>query len=232
MLNTERLTEKARTYDIVLERRQMEQLAHFARLLDEWNKVMNLTAITAPEDVENKHIIDSMLLAIQPEVGGRMIDVGSGAGLPGIVCKILKPELELTLMEPTQKRITFLEACRKELGLDYELLAKRAEDAGKAEQRERYDVVTARAVAALPQLCEYCLPLARVGGVFLAMKGDAREEAQQAAGAIAALGGERAEPRSYTLPDGSKRTILRIAKIKPTPPAYPRHGGTIKKKPL
>lgn len=232
MLDRERLIRKAESYGVLLDREQLELFVLYTSLLIEWNKVMNLTAITLPEEIENKHIIDSILLAIQPDVQGKLVDVGSGAGLPGLACKIIKPQIELTLMEPTQKRIKFLEKCRKELGIDYTLLAERAEDAGKSKHRQRYNVATARAVAALPQLCEYCLPLVREGGVFLAMKGEAAAELRQAENAIKILGGSEPLLKKYTLPDGSQRTIIEIAKEKPTPSGYPRHGGTIKKKPL
>ena len=178
--------------------------------------------------------MDSLLLAAQPEVAGKMVDVGTGAGFPGIVAKIYKPDLELTLMEPTGKRVDFLRTVCGELGLQgVEFAKERAEEAARKVWREVFDVASARAVAALPVLCEYCLPLVKVGGVFIAMKGpDAAAETEASKNALHKLGGKLEEVRAFTLPDGSTRNLVIIRKISQTPTVYPRNGGKIAKKPL
>ena len=204
MIDKQRLEEKCSTWNITLTGTQLDQLDAFAQILVDYNQKVNLTAITDPEGIEDKHFLDSLLFASQPEVAGRMVDVGAGAGFPGIVTKIFKPELELTLMEPT----------------------------GKV-WREQFDLASARAVAALPMLAEYCLPLVKVGGNFLAMKGASGEEELTAArGAIKKLGGEYRETRTLHLPGGDTRTLILCKKISQTPTAYPRNGGKIAKSPL
>ena len=167
-------------------------------------------------------------------MAGTLVDVGTGAGFPGVVAKIYKPDLALTLMEPTGKRVEFLKYLCAELGLaGVEFAKERAEEASRKAWRERFDVACARAVAALPVLCEYCLPLVRVGGVFIAMKGpDAPEELAASANALRRLGGRAGETRAFALPDGSARNLVVLKKISQTPPAYPRNGGKIAKKPL
>ena len=163
-----------------------------------------------------------------------MVDVGTGAGFPGIVAKIYKPDLQLTLMEPTGKRVDFLRYACAELGLTgVEFAKERAEEAARKIWREQFDIASARAVAALPVLCEYCLPLVKVGGVFLAMKGpEADAEAKASGNALKKLGGAYAETRTFTLPDGSARGLVLCKKISQTPTVYPRNGGKIAKKPL
>ncbi len=140
-------------------------------MLVEYNEKVNLTAITDAEGIEDRHFIDSLLLASQPEVQGSLVDVGTGAGFPGIVAKLYKPQLALTLMEPTGKRVDFLRYVCGQLGLEAEFVKERAEEAARKRWREAFDVASARAVAALPVLLEYCLPLVRKGGLFIAMKG-------------------------------------------------------------
>ena len=168
---------------------QLDLLDRYAELLVSYNEKVNLTAITSPEGIEDRHFADSLLFAAQPEVSGRLVDVGTGAGFPGIVAKIYKPDLELTLMEPTGKRVDFLRYACAELGLTgVEFAKERAEEAARKIWREQFDVASARAVAALPVLCEYCLPLVKVGGRFIAMKGpEADAEAKAAANALTAI---------------------------------------------
>lgn len=234
MIDTTRLVQKCSMWNISLTPDQLTALDKYAELLVETNKHVNLTAITTPEGIEDRHFVDSLLLAAQPEVAGRMVDVGTGAGFPGIVAKIYKPDLELTLMEPTGKRVDFLKYLCAELGLTgVEFAKERAEEAARKVWREQFDVACARAVAALPVLCEYCLPLVRVGGVFIALKGpDAPEELSASTAALKKLGGRAAGTRSFTLPDGSARTLVVCEKISQTPTVYPRNGGKIAKKPL
>ena len=224
MIDKQRLEAKCSTWNIALTGTQLDQLDAFAQILVDYNQKVNLTAITDPEGIEDKHFLDSLLFASQPEVAGRMVDVGAGAGFPGIVTKIYKPELELTLMEPTGKRVEFLKYACAQLGLTgVEFAKERAEEAARKVWREQFDLASARAVAALPMLAEYCLPLVRVGGSFLAMKGASGEEELAAArGAIKKLGGEYKETR----------TLILCKKISQTPTAYPRNGGKIAKSPL
>ena len=225
MIDKQRLEEKCSTWNIALTGTQLDQLDAFAQILVDYNQKVNLTAITDP---------DSLLFASQPEVAGRMVDVGAGAGFPGIVTKIFKPELELTLMEPTGKRVEFLKYACAQLGLTgVEFAKERAEEAARKVWREQFDLASARAVAALPMLAEYCLPLVKVGGNFLAMKGVSGEEELTAArGAIKKLGGEYRETRTLHLPGGDTRTLILCKKISQTPTAYPRNGGKIAKSPL
>ena len=178
MIDKDRLAQKCSTWNIQLSGAQLDLLDRYAALLVDYNQKVNLTAITTPEGIEDRHFADSLLFAAQPEVAGTLVDVGTGAGFPGVVAKIYKPDLALTLMEPTGKRVEFLKYLCAELGLtSVEFAKERAEEAARKAWREQFDVACARAVAALPVLCEYCLPLVRVGGVFIAMKGpDAPEE--------------------------------------------------------
>jgi 16S rRNA (guanine527-N7)-methyltransferase len=234
MIDKERLQKKCSTWNITLRGGQLDALDRYAQMLVEYNQKVNLTAITAPEGIEDRHFADSLLFAAQPEVQGSLVDVGTGAGFPGIVAKIYKPELQLTLMEPTGKRVAFLEYVCGELGLSgVEFAKERAEEAARKKWREQFDIACARAVAAMPALCEYCLPLVKPGGVFFALKGpDAAEECTAAAGAIRKLGGQYAGTRAFTLPDGSTRNLILCKKISQTPTVYPRNGGKITKKPL
>ena len=234
MINKTRLAEKCSTWNIALSPAQLDQLDRYAEILVDYNQKVNLTAITSPEGIEDRHFADSLLFAAQPEVQGKMVDVGTGAGFSGIVAKIYKPDLQLTLMEPTGKRVDFLRYACAELGLTgVEFAKERAEEAARKIWREQFDIASARAVAALPILCEYCLPLVKVGGVFLAMKGpEADAEAKASGNALKKLGGAYAETRIFTLPDGSARGLVLCKKISQTPTVYPRNGGKIAKKPL
>ncbi len=234
MIDKNRLKQKCSTWNIDITDQQLDQLDAFAEILVEYNQKVNLTAITDPEGIEDKHFFDSLLFAAQPEVQGKMVDVGAGAGFPGIVTKIYKPEIDLTLMEPTGKRVTFLQYACEQLGLEgVTFLKERAEEAARKQWREQFDLVSARAVASLPQLAEYCLPLCKVGGVFLAMKGASGEEELDAAkGAIHKLGGKYVETLEGELPNGDKRNLILCKKISQTPPTYPRNGGKIAKSPL
>ena len=217
---------------------QTDQLAAYDSLLLEWNQKMNLTAITDPREVAVKHIVDS-LSAFDPSLfkdGIRAIDVGTGAGFPGLVLKIYFPSMELVLLDSLQKRVKFLEAVVSELGLSgVTCVHGRAEEAARQKNyRERFDVAFSRAVARLSVLAEYTLPFVRVGGSLLALKG-ARyaEEMAEAETAAKILGGSAPTSKTLKLPgldDG--RAIVRIDKIKPTPKAYPRKSGTPEKKPL
>lgn len=232
MIDTQRLIRKAAEYGIDAAA-VAQPLDRYAEMLVEYNQHVNLTAITDPEGIEDRHFIDSLLLAACPEVKGCVADVGTGAGFPGIVTKLLRPEIDLTLIEPTGKRVEFLKYVCAELGLTAEFAKERAEEAARKQWREVFDVATARAVASLPVLCEYCLPLVKKGGVFIAMKGSgADEEIDAAKGAVAKLGGKYLKRKDVTLPDGSARTLIFYEKISQTPRVYPRNGGKIAKAPL
>ena len=216
-----------------------EQLAQFTRyyeLLVETNKVMNLTAITEPEEVAVKHMVDSLLAYEDGMQGKTLVDVGTGAGFPGVPLKIYCPSLKVTLVDSLGKRLRFLEQVIDELGLKgIRCEHLRAEDAGRSKKhREQYDYVTARSVARLSVLSEYCLPLAKKGGQFIALKGSRfAEEIEEGEAAVKILGGKIISAEPVKLPgldDG--RAIIKIAKIKATPAQYPRKAGTPEKQPL
>lgn len=226
----------AKAFDLPLTQEQAAQFSTYAETLVEWNKVMNLTAITDPQEIIVKHFLDSLLLfrACSLPENASLIDVGTGAGFPGLPAKIYRPDLRVTLLDSLQKRLNFLEAVCEKTGAEAKRIHARAEDAGREPAlRESYAAACARAVAALPVLCEYCLPFVRVGGCFIAMKGPGLEEELQAADrAIRTLGGKLESTAAFTLPDGSERRIAVIRKIAPTPKAYPRPAAKIKKSPL
>lgn len=234
MIDKNRLEAKCAALGIALTGPMLDALDQYSEILVEYNQKVNLTAITDPEGIEDKHFADSLLLANLPETAGKLVDVGTGAGFPGVVAKIFKPELQLTLMEPTGKRVEFLKYVCAQLGLSgVEFAKERAEEAARKVWREQFDVATARGVAALPMLSEYCLPLVKVGGVFLAMKGPgAAEELAESGTALKKLGGKGSGVAEFHLPGGDVRNIIRIKKISQTPPVYPRNGGKIAKSPL
>ena len=212
-----------------------EPLMTFSRLLIQANQVMNLTAITDPIDVANLHLLDCAALLTMADLRGKsVVDVGTGAGFPGMPLRILEPDFDLTLLDSLGKRITFLEETCRTMGLErVRCIHARAEEFART-HRERFDVATSRAVASLNVLCELTLPLVKVGGVFLAMKSvESDEELRQAKSAIAQLGGRVERVQDYTIPgtDVTHRLIT-IHKAKPTPPAYPRPFAKIKKSPL
>lgn len=232
MIDQKRLIEKAARFGIDAAP-AAEKLDQYAAFLVAYNEKVNLTAITDAEGIEDRHFLDSLLFAALPEVRGALVDVGSGAGFPGLVAKLYKPSLDVTLMEPTGKRVEFLRAASARLGVEVSLVRERAEEAARKAWREAFDTATARAVAPLPALCEFCLPLVRVGGYFIAMKGsDADAEIAAAEGAVRRLGGKYAARRDAVLPDGSARALILYEKISRTPTAYPRNGGKIAKAPL
>ena len=200
-------------------------LVRYGDLLIETNKVMNLTAITDPEDVATLHFLDSAaLLTLESFSGKSVVDVGTGAGFPGLPLRVLEPSIRLTLLDSLNKRIQFLETVCRELDLpDVACVHARAEEFA-AEHRETFDLAVSRAVAALPVLCELCLPLVKPGGKFLAMKSvESDPELQEARSAIAQLGGAVEDVTDYTIP-GTEVThrVVRIRKERPTPAGFPR----------
>ena len=210
-------------------------LMAFSAQLLETNKVMNLTAITEPEDVARLHLLDcAALLNITDFRGKRVVDVGTGAGFPGMPLRILEPDFDLTLLDSLGKRIAFLQRVCDEMGLQRVTCVHARAEEFAAKHREQYDIATSRAVAALNVLCELTLPLVKVGGRFLAMKAvDSDEEIRAAKSAIAQLGGAVEDIRDYTIPgtDITHRVVV-IGKVKPTPDAFPRAFAKIKKAPL
>lgn len=221
-------------YDIILTEQQLTQLDKYAEMLVEWNKVMNLTAITEPQEIETKHFLDCLIASKHFKGDEKVIDVGTGAGFPGIVLKIACPTIDLCLLDSLDKRLSFLDSVLDAIGADAQLVHARAEDAGHDPKlREAFDIGTARAVAPLNILCEYCLPFVKVGGRFVALKGSAADDELTAAQkAISETGGEFSLQKEYSLPDGSERAVLEIVKTIPTPERYPRRAPAIKKKPL
>lgn len=214
------------------------KLAEYGRLLLEQNQVMNLTAITDPDQVVDLHFLDcTALLTLGVDFRDKsLIDVGTGAGFPGLPLKILEPSLRLTLLDSLGKRVRWLESVCEALSLDnVACLHARAEEQALAEGfRDGFDLVTSRAVAALPLLCELCLPYVKVGGLFLAMKSvDSGEELNQAGRAIAKLGGRLLPPVDYEIPGcGVRHRVVRVEKLSPTPKGYPRRWAKIQKAPL
>jgi len=223
-------------FGVMLTDSQLCAFARYKELLLEWNKKMNLTAITEPEEIAAKHFLDSLALlkAVDIKETMRLIDIGTGAGFPGVPVKIVRPELPLTLLDSLNKRLNFLRELTDELQLSAQFLHGRAEELSHHPQhREQYDVATARAVSSLPVLCEYCLPYVRPGGIFAALKGPSlSEELALAENAISLLGGEISDLYSYQLPDGSNRSIVSIKKIHPSPVKYPRNAAKISRTPL
>ena len=212
-----------------------DKLARYAELLLEKNKVMNLTAITAPRDVATLHLLDCAALAAQLDLSGkRVIDVGTGAGFPGMVLAILTPDARFTLLDSLGKRVDWLRETCDDMGLSrVTCVHARAEDFA-AQHRERYDVAVSRAVAQLNVLCELTLPLVKVGGRFIAMKSTSSDqEIAEARSAVAQLGGEIAAVRDYTVPqtDVRHRAVI-IEKVRATPRQFPRSFARIKKAPL
>lgn len=236
MFNTSLLISDAERLGILLNDEQISRFNTLSELLVEQNKTMNLTAITDPDGIAVKHFADSIsvLTAAEMPKGAKVLDVGTGAGFPGIPLLIMRPDLDLTMIDSTAKKLKYVENTVNELGLIATTLHTRAEEAGQSkEYREKFDFVCSRAVAALNVLCEYCLPFVRQNGLFIAMKGaKAQEEIDSAKAAIKLLGGKIIAEKSFSLSDGGERTLVVIKKISQIPPKYPRPSAQIAKKPL
>ena len=213
---------------------QAEALCDYAEFLVSENEKYNLTALTAPEDVAVKHFLDS-LLPLKfgfPPHGASVIDVGSGAGLPAIPLAVARPDLEVTALDATEKKVAFIERAAQVAGVSVTAIAARAEEAAKPPLRGSFDCAVSRGVAALNVLCELCMPFVKVGGVFLAYKGrGADAELSEAKNAIAVLGGEVERVERAGLGE-AERALVFIRKVKPTHDVYPRAFAKIKKKPL
>lgn len=234
----ERLQSKAEQLGIRLSEKQLEQFQCYYERLIEKNKVMNLTAITECEEVVDKHFVDSILLGSVKELSGkkRVIDVGTGAGFPGIPLKIVYPELEITLLDSLNKRVKFLDEVIEELGLTgIQAVHSRAEDmAQDAAHRQQYDICVSRAVANLATLSEYCIPFVKQGGYFISYKStQIEEELKQAKKAVQVLGGTLEQVETVQIPGTTiKRQFVMIRKTGTTPKKFPRKAGTASKTPI
>ena len=236
MINTPLLKLEAEKIGIILDETALSRFDKYAEMLVETNKTLNLTAITDPDEILYKHFIDclSLFTAVEIKKGAKVIDVGTGAGFPGLVLLIARPDIKITLMDGTNKRLTFINTVLNEINLNADVKHIRAELAGKDKSfREQYDIVTARAVANMNTLSEYCLPFAKVGGIFAPMKaskGD--DELESAKNAVKLLGGQIIEVKHLNIENCGERCIIITEKISHTPPKYPRASAQISKKPL
>ena len=238
MSTSEILESGAASFGVTLDENQLDAFDRYTALLLEWNQKFNLTRITEPDEIAVKHYLDSLapLKFVEMPPGSKLIDVGTGAGFPGIPLKIAVPDLKLTLADSVKKRLTFLEEVVAQLGLrDVKILHGRAEDLGQVRAfRWEYDFSVSRAVARLNVLCELCMPFCRTGGKFIAYKGsDVDEEVEEARKAISILGGKLDAVHKFTLPGSDlRRSLVIVGKTEQTPRAYPRKAGTPERQPL
>ncbi len=210
------------------------QIAEYLTRMLEKNRVMNLSAIRDPDAAVRLHALDALgLFACLNLAGKRVLDVGTGGGIPGAILALYEPESQVSMLDSTAKKLAFVEQTCNELDVKADFYAGRAEELAQGELREQFDVVTARAVASLPLLCELCLPFVKIGGVFAAYKANASEEIAASRHAVSMLGGRILTPYAYAIPgEMAVRCIVLIEKIDMTPPAYPRTWAKIKSKPL
>jgi 16S rRNA (guanine527-N7)-methyltransferase len=234
----EKLRAGAEMLGVKLGEQELSQFQTYFEELIDWNKKMNLTSITDYEQVQTNHFLDALtiVLAWKPANSAKVIDVGAGAGIPGIPLKIAFPQIQLTLLEATAKKAGFLSYIVEKLGLkEVDIVVGRAEDiAQKPQYREQFDVVLSRAVAELTTLAELALPFSKIGGLVIAhKKGDIRDEVKRAEKAIEMLGGKLKKILPVTLPEFTdNRCLVLIEKVSPTPEKYPRRSGMPGKKPL
>ncbi len=230
------LKEKAALYGVSLDEKTLERFDIYARLLVEWNEKINLTAITEPDEIVIKHFVDSLSIfsAVDIPEGARVIDVGTGAGFPGVAMLIARPDLDITLMDSTNKKLNVIRDILENIGLEANVVHKRAEEAGQSKDfRESYDFATARAVSNLRDLSEFCLPFVKVGGTFISMKSaKADEEIEEGKKAISVLGGRIREKKTFNLESAGERTVILIEKSSSTPAKYPRPSAKMAKNPI
>jgi len=222
-------------FNISLTNKQIEQFNLYCSLLIEWNKKMNLTAIKEPKEIAIKHFVDScsVLNYVKFNQGANVIDVGTGAGFPGIPLKILRDDIKVTLLDSLSKRLVFLNEAASRLEINVNIVHGRAEDCGRNEEyREKFDVAISRAVAPLNVLSEYCIPFVCKDGKFISMKGpNVQKEVDDSKRAIKILGGRCKNVVQFNVDDNSRSVVI-VDKINTTPYMYPRHGSKITKKPL
>ena len=232
----EEMSKKSKILGVRFSVEQIEQFYKYMNLLIEWNEKMNLTAITEPKEIILKHFIDSITILKYIDDNSKLVDVGTGAGFPGVPLSIMNPILKITLVDSLNKRLIFLQEVVKELNLkNIEIVHARAEEFGQNKNyREKFDIATSRAVANLATLSEYLVPLVKIGGKIISMKAsNAKEEINDAQKAIEVLGGKIEKIEEFDLPESDiGRTIIIIDKNKCTPAIYPRKAGTPAKEPI
>ena len=230
------IKDRCEEFGIILDDVICKRLNTYGNMLLEWNEKINLTAITEPKEVVIKHFLDCILFfkAVNVPQNAKVIDVGTGAGFPGVVLKIIRPDIELTLLDGLNKRLIFLNEVMNELELRAEIIHLRAEEGGKnIKLREKFDIVCARAVARLNILSEYCIPFVKIGGICVAMKGPAaNDELADGKRAISLLGGGETEIINEKLSENEERNFIITKKISQTPSKYPRISAKISKQPL
>ena len=236
MISKELLQKEADKINVSLDETALERFDRYAELLVDWNKKINLTAITDPEGILYKHFIDSLVILKYIDIPkeSKIIDVGTGAGFPGVALLIARPDLKLTLLDSTKKKLTVISDILENLNLSAEILHMRAEDAGKSpDYRETFDYATARAVTNLRDLAEICIPFVKEGGFFIPLKGaGAEEEINSAKKSITTMGGKITNVDSFSLNLCGERALITIKKINSTPLKYPRPSAQIAKKPI
>ena len=222
--------------NIPISEKQKSDFEIYAGMLVEWNKKMNLTSITQENEIAVKHFIDSISVIkyIDLHKEASLIDIGTGAGFPGIPIKIMYPDIKLTLLDSLNKRLIFLNEVCNLINVKADIVHARAEELSQKDNyREKFDYAISRAVANLPSLCEYCMPYVKKGGLFISMKGsEGQKELSCAENAISVLGGKLDKLCQFNLPDESIRSIITISKVSATPSQYPRRGTRISKNPL
>lgn len=234
MINISYLKTEAEKLGVALDDVALERFELLAQMLVDWNTRVNLTAITEPNEIVVKHFLDSLspLAHIDMQQGARVIDVGCGAGFPGLPILIARPDIKITFLDSIEKKLKFIEGFLSEAGLFGETLHNRAEIIGQqAEHREQYDFAFTRAVAPLNILAEYCVPLVKTGGVYISMKG-AESEAEAGRNAVLETGGEIERVISLKLPNEDSRNLIMIKKVSQTPTKYPRKSKKINTAPL
>lgn len=236
MIDYDKMQSKSGLYGVNLSQTQLSQLDKYAELLVDWNNKINLTAITDSQGIMTRHFEDSIALLKYVEIqeNASLIDVGTGAGFPGMVLKIVRPDLNVTLLDSLNKRIIFLNEVASQLDIKVNSLHLRAEEGGHMPAlREKFDFCCARAVSNLRELAEYCLPYVKPGGKFISMKGpNISDELESARTGIGTLGGKIHSIMQYHISDDSERNIIVVDKVCSTPSQYPRSYAKIKKKPI